>query len=425
MNEKDLHLDVYTDRSIFYYNGKATVFEEGKQSVGAQKRYKKVTEELTKGYLEDLYKVCGQIDTSSLDESTKSLLTTLVDGITSETGRALAGLTFLQITIKSIVPEQSVRLHKGSSRSGSFSWKEGISLRTIDSTFITPFLREKKLLNMNKYGFMMTRSLAENYPYSQLYKAEMRGPFGTWIKIIDLIENTSLDFKALLAYLMSLLINRSAHFKELSDSVLNKLNVLSKDYSYEEVENLLIGFCSSTQYSARAFEVVIHGFMQAYVENGLTDLSLAPMSQMRSANKKYGNIGDIELKDGPIIMEAWDAKYGKSYLYDELNELQDKLLQKPGVKIAGFIVNDFLDLKDEIKEKSDDVSAMTGTEIQLFTFRDWTKYKLKSVSNTMVQQMGMDWLKAVVETFALKRLDIAPIDEPCEKWLTDIGNLLD
>ena len=36
--------------------------------------------------------------------------------------------------------------------------------------------------------------------------------------------------------------------------------------------------------------------------------SLKPLSQMRSANKKHGNIGDIELLEDRQIVEAWDAK---------------------------------------------------------------------------------------------------------------------
>ena len=54
-------------------------------------------------------------------------------------------------------------------------------MRTLDASYSTPFLREYGLLNVNKYGVFMTRSLAENYPYSSFYKAEMRGPFEEWI----------------------------------------------------------------------------------------------------------------------------------------------------------------------------------------------------------------------------------------------------
>lgn len=190
------------------------------------------------------------------------------------------------------------------------------------------------------------------------------------------------------------------------------------------MERLLITFYTDTKYSARAFEVVIHSFMQAYVEERFTDLDLVEMSQMRSANKKHGNVGDIELRDGRQIVEAWDAKYGKTYLYEELGELQDKLESNPGVAVAGFIANDVLDMKDEVLERMDEVSLITGTEVKLFTFREWVQYKLAGIQPQERDIFARKWLFAVVESFARKRLYIAPIDEPCEGWLMDLTRLL-
>lgn len=420
--DKNIHLDVYPSYSVFYNNGNTTVFHEGQQSEAARKRYSFVTECLEKGYLEEMYANCVSFDTHKLDAHFKQLLEELVSSITSEAGRALAGLAFLQITIKSIVPEQSIRLHKGRARKGGFSWTEGISMRTIDSNYNTPFLKEKGLLNVNKYGNMMTRSLAENYPYSRLYKAEMKGAFHTWIEIVDFLENGKLDYKAALAYMISLLINKSNHFKLIADEAIVKAGHYKGTLS--SVQSLLVSFFNSTRYSARAFEVVIHGFMQAYTQNGYTDLELAELSQMRSANKKHGNVGDIELRAGSRIEEAWDAKYGKTYLYDELLELKDKLEANPGVALAGFITNDALDLKPEIIERKNDVEMLTDTDVKLLTFAEWINYKTRLIPSSERSQFAKEWLMAVVETFARKRLEIAPIDEPCEGWLKDLCSFL-
>ena len=423
MEDKELHLDVFQDHSVLHDNGEITVFQEGRQTIAAMTRYSKVASKLNNGYLENVYENCADIDTSDLDKTFKFLLKDLVDGVTSEVGRAIVGLAFLQITIKAIVPEQSIRLHKGSKSAGKFSWKEGISLRSLDRNYNTPFLREKGLLNVNRDGVMMTRSLAENYPYSKLYKAEMRGAFDTWIKIVDELEKGGMNYEAALAYMMSLLINKSNRFEELANNAISKLRQYN-NYTIDSVENLLISFYTKTRYSARAFEVVIHSFMQAYTENGYTDMDLVELSQMRSANKKHGNVGDIELRDGRRIDEAWDAKYGKSYLYEELGELQDKLEANPGVSVAGFIANSTLDMKYEVKEKMEELAIITETEIKLLTFKEWVSYKLENVPVPERNNFAKDWLVAVVESFARKRLHIAPIDEPCEGWLKDLIVLL-
>lgn len=414
------HLDVYLDRYELHQNDVVTTYYEGFQNADTQKRYEKINTKLANGYLYQVMDNLPDVDFTDLSEENKVLLRRLVDGITSEVGRALVGVAFLQLTIKSITPGQSIRLHKGTTRRGSFSWVDGISMRTIDSTYSTPFLREQGLLNVNKFGVFMTRSLAENYPYSKLYKAEMRGPFSEWIDIVDAIEDESMPAMLGLYYLMALLKNKSDAFNSMADEAV-ELASRYKKRSFENVSALMKAFYNDTEYSARAFEIVIHGFMQAMSESHmLGDLDLVPMSQMRSANKKHGNIGDVELKDGHVIVESWDAKYGKPYLRDELEELRDKILSSPGVKVAGFIVDSQVDRRRDIIQRATEISVETGADIQLFSFDEWIKYQTKKIAASQLNKIADRWLIAVVESFAQRRPEIAPIDEPCEAWVRDL-----
>ena len=415
-NSDNSHLDVYLDRYELHQNDVVTTYYEGFQNAATQQRYEKINTALSNGYLYDVMKKLPDVDFAELSEENKTLLKRLVNGITSEVGRALVGVAFLQLTIKSIAPDQSIRLHKGTTRRGSFSWVDGISMRTIDSTYSTPFLREQGLLNVNKFGVFMTRSLAENYPYSKLYKAEMRGPFTEWIAI----EDESMPAELGLYYLMALLKNKSDAFSSMADEAV-ALAEKYGDKSFEGITKFMKDFFNETDYSARAFEIVIHGFMQAMDESHLLgDLDLVPMSQMRSANKKHGNIGDVELKDGRVIVEAWDAKYGKPYLRDELEELRDKILTSPGVKVAGFIVDSEVDRRRDVINKAEEISLETGVEIELFSFDEWVAYQTKRIAKSELDKVAARWLLAVVESFAQRRLDIAPIDEPCEAWVSDL-----
>lgn len=421
--KNEIHLDVYKNRSELHYDKDAVVFYEGQTNEKANKRYAFIREKLDNGFLENIYCNITNYDFSKITLETKRLLDKLVNGITSETGRALVGLAFLQITIKSLAPTQSIRLHKGSNRRNGFSWVEGIPMRVLDNSYNTPFLRDKGLLNINKDGVMMTRSLAENYPYSQLYKADMRGPFSEWISVVDALEEDTIEPLPALYYFMSLLINRSNKFEALADetcAILPKLPTLS----IAQTTSILSDFFNQTQYSARAFEVVIHSLMQALCSERIIELDLVPLSQMRSANKKHGNVGDIELRDGKIIVESWDAKYGKPYLYEELSELKDKLEFNPGVQTAGFIVDSNLMLKKEVTERQTEYSVLTGVSIQLMEFIDWVKFETEGLSEKQKSIIASEWLKAVVETFSRKRIDIAPLDEPCEEWLGDLKRIL-
>lgn len=422
MNEK--HLDVYENRYELHQDNETTVYYQGFQNEAAQQRYAKINHKLENGYLDNEIASITTKDFSELSKENRELLRNMVDGITSEVGRALVGLACLQLTIKSIAPEQSVRLHKGSTTRGKFSWVDGISMRSLDRNFNTPFLRKYGLLNVNRDGVFMTRSLAENYPYSMLYKAEMRGPFNQWIEIVDAIENNTLPAELGLCYLIALLQNRSDIFKQQAD----KACLLAKKFngkSFDRIKELISSFFNTTDYSARAFEVTMHGFYQAMDElHFLGDADVVPMSQMRSANKKHGNVGDIELAENGTIIEAWDAKYGKPYLRDELEELRDKLLMHPDVRIAGFVCDGKVDLRKDIISRRKELELETGTEVHLFSFDEWVAFESGNLNEEQKDCLAYKWLVAIVESFAQKRLKMAPIDEPCDAWINDLIEIM-
>ena len=418
------HLDVYEDRYELHQNDEKTVYYQGFQNEAARQRYDLINKALNENFLDKEIDSISNKDFSELTEENQSLLRNIVDGITSEFGRAIVGLVCLQLTIKSIAPEQSIRLHKGSTSRKKFSWVEGISMRSLDKKFNTPFLRKHDLLNVNRDGVFMTRSLAENYPYSMFYKAEMRGPFNHWIAIVDAIENNTMPPELALCFLFALLKNRSDQFKQQADQACGLTNKF-RDSNFEDIKELIVRFFNTTEYSARAFEVALHGFCQALGEmNLLGDSDVVPMSQMRSANKKHGNVGDVEFTENGIIIESWDAKYGKPYLRDELEELRDKLLSHPDVRIAGFVCDGEVDMRPDIIKRKNELEIETDTEIYLFSFKQWIEFKMCELTPIQKDELGYKWLVAMVESFSQKRLDTAPIDEPCECWINDLISLM-
>lgn len=421
-NEK--HLDVYENRYELHQDDETTVYYQGFQNKAAQQRYALINETFRRGFLDEEIRSIQNKDFSGLSKGNQTLLRNMVNGITSEVGRALVGLACLQLAIKAIAHEQCIRLHKGSTTRGKFSWVDGISMRSLDKKYNTPFLRKYGLLNVNRDGVFMTRSLAENYPYSMLYKAEMRGPFDHWIAIVDAIENNTLPPELGLCFLLALLQNRSDDFRERANNAC-RLTGKYRGKSFTDVKDLIVQFFHATDYSARAFEVAMHSFYQAMDEMHLLgDTEVVPMSQMRSANKKHGNIGDIELIENGIIIESWDAKYGKPYLRDELEELRDKLLTHPDVKIAGFVCDAKVDVRKDIVARKAELETETGTEIHLFSFDEWISFEVNKLAPTQKEELGYRWLIAIVESFAQKRLKVAPIDEPCDAWINDLISIM-
>lgn len=433
----DLHLKVFADRSELVRSGGGTeVFVEGPTDEKARARYQRIKTTLADGYLEEQIRRCreepGTLALNQLSLEQTGLLDKLVSSMNSENGRAIIGLTILQLCVKSIEPAQSVRLHKGGTSRNNFSWRDGISMRSLDSNYITPKLREHDLLRLNKDGFMMTRSLAENYPYSQVYKAWIRGARSQWAAIVEGVEAGELNAESALHYVLSQLLNAAGEFRSLADTTLEILEdckASGKLADRRAVARVIEDHVTNSDYRARIMEIAMHSLVQALeVSDALGNGTLEPLSQIRSANKKHGNIGDIEIFEENQIVESWDAKYGKTYLRDELEELNDKLALHPWVRLAGFVTNEEPERLEELESRRADIEFVHDVSIQIISLEGWVDEQFEralSVGLVNEGQLAECWITAYVESLSLRRLEKAPIDEPCYQWLAALRPILE
>jgi 5'-deoxynucleotidase YfbR-like HD superfamily hydrolase len=421
------HLRVYSNRSVLVLDdGSEFVFEEGKQSELAKARYEQIVKQLQSGWLEQLYgNLLSASEQFELDDESVQLLNRITDAVTSEVGRAVVGLTVLQLCIKCLSPEQNIRLHKAGAT--SFSWREGVSMRRLDAQFITPFLRKYDLLRINKDGLFMTRSLAENYPYTPFYKASIRGAKEAWLTLIDLVEAGRTDSLSALKYLLARLKNRAAAFKQLAEQAIRITEQFLEVYpAYETVQATLLKHIQSSAYPARLLEVGMHSFLQVLEGTGKLSGYLLPLCQMRTANKKHRNVADIEiLDDAGNIVEAWDCKYGKTYLYDELHELGEKLEDKQ-VELVGFVVDTQPDLREEVQSLMREISEATEADVQILSLPDWIelllqRYELEQERDSIARS----WMRAYIGCLCQRRREKAPIDEPADQWVRDWIALLE
>jgi hypothetical protein len=433
MNKVEKHepvLHVYSDKSVLVDEaGVEYQFDEGKTSDEAKKRLVVIKKSLESGFLEKLIIECQtpEVNVENLTLRQIKVIELLVNSVTSEVGRAIIGLCVLQLTVKAIIPDQSIRLHKGGNGTRDFSWKEGIPMRNLDTNYITPILRKYDLLKINKFGFMMTRTLAENYPYSKLYKAGIRGARQEWLEITDEVERGELDSLNALKQLLIFLNYKSEAFQELIKKADNAIALfLSRRPSFNDCLDIIANFIDDSTYSARVFEVAIHALFQVLEGEKCLDGFLKPLSQMRSANKKHGNIGDIEItqSEGNMdIIEAWDAKFGKTYLRDELEELNDKLKFHPQTIVAGFITDKKPNLKSEIINKIEEIELFHDTRIYIMEFKEWVNFQIDK-HDLDKNKIGLLWIEAIGECICQKRRNIAPIDEPTNEWVESFVNCI-
>ncbi|WP_235656750.1 hypothetical protein [Fischerella thermalis] len=266
----ELHLRVYGNRSeLVLPDGTVQAFHEGGMNQAAKARYRRIAVELSNGYLERQIlacrDTCSNLDFSELTQAHRYLLDRLVQSVTSEVGRALVGLTILQLCVKSIEPEQNIRLHKGSTGTRDFSWCDGISMRSLDRQYITPVLRKYELVRLNADGFMMTRSLAENYPYSTVYKANIRGARSEWVNLVEATEKGEVAADVALRYLLSQLLNQADNFRRLALQVIDKLSLFFEATVIDQkiALSLILRHINRSDYAARLMEIAMHSLMQA------------------------------------------------------------------------------------------------------------------------------------------------------------------
>ena len=432
---KTRHLRIFENKSEYHAEreGDIDTFEEGRISNNAKERMKTVKDALHAGYFEDL--IVGiangsdQADPRKITQIAQESISGLVDSLTSEVGRALIGLSVMQLCIKAIAPEQDIRLHKGSGNSSAFSWQEGISMRTLDSGYITPILRKHELLRLNADGFMMTRSLAENYPYTPLYKARLRGAREEWLNLVDDIQSMSSDPRESLKLLISKLHNSATNFQVAVEELLAVAkSSLGANATKEVIKTLIKTHIDESNYAARLLEVAMHSLFQSLLELGtLGSFELKPLSQMRSANKKHGNIGDVELLENNEIVESWDAKYGKGYLREELEELSEKISDHESVQKVGFVTTVSTERQKEISHRIDEIEQLYGIEILIVSFDDWVNDAFeRGMEGDLVSEskLAERWVNNYCFYLGQKMRDQAPIDEPCSEWVTSLRDLI-
>ena len=253
-----------------------------------------------------------------------------------------------------------------------------------------------------------------------------------WVKVVEALESGVLPPLPALQYVLSKLLNLADDFQRLANQTLALVQNWTQEravpLSSQQVLALLKHHMDTSDYGARLLEISMHALMQALAQLDLLGgASLVPLSQMRSANKKHGNIADIETHFGFEIREAWDAKYGKAYLRDELEELGDKLEQHAAVTLAGFVSSVVPERLEELEARWLDLEALSGVSIQILTFEDWIPQKVaQAVSTGRVTEaeVAAEWLTAYAESLSQRRPQLAPIDEPCYRWLESLRDLL-
>jgi hypothetical protein len=301
-------------------------------------------------------------------------------------------------------------------------------MRGLAARYFVKFFSRYGLVAGNAYGPFMTRGFAENYPYSPFYKAELKGPREEWDRVVEGLEGDALDPREGFLFLCSLLSNQSEEFSRLATETMRAVeSFLSTKPTFGEVRDLIATHVRKSPNSARPLEVAAHSLFQAlYPRQPGTPYDLRSLSQMRSANLKAGNVGDVELLQPGTrkVVEAWDAKAGAFTLGEELVALKTKLSANRGVLSGGFLMDRPVVLDSHANGLIADIRRSLGTDVRVVVFEDWANTQ-SSRTGEDPAIVARDWLRDYAGSLCQLRRDLAPLDEPSRPWVEGLKELVE
>jgi DNA (cytosine-5)-methyltransferase 1 len=241
-----------------------------------------------------------------LSQEDKNYLDKVLDY--SEKRKGVLTVLITSLTHKILRPEQDTRKHQTNIAGGG-----GYSGRTIDTKYITPFLKEKRLPAMAESGWL-SRTLEQNYAYSLEYNGKITPPDlkTAFLNILDRVEAHNASPRSYLLYIFQVLI----HQRENRISQIVRREEIS-NFSIDELIDLLVQhFDKSTDVGTARLPVIavfsIYELMIKQIKR-FEGTDLLPLASHTSADFRSGNIGDIEVvrHDDKSPFEGVEIKYGK------------------------------------------------------------------------------------------------------------------
>jgi hypothetical protein len=206
----------------------------------------------------------------------------------AEQNKALLAVLVTLFSHKVFDKEQDIRNHQA-------SIPNGFGARTIDSKYITPFLKSKDFPAMAESGWL-TRAFEHPEPYSLNYKISMKKKSlsKTFLHLVDNVQCNGTSPSDVVVYMFKLLIKQRDErnidlAKPHSLSIAQIISVLEKHFNYKYVGHGASRLPTLAIYAA--YQCMM-GQVARYDDKTLCELESHTSSDARS-----GQIGDIQVNN--------------------------------------------------------------------------------------------------------------------------------
>ncbi|MCZ2200397.1 DNA methyltransferase [Cylindrospermopsis raciborskii] len=365
--------------------------------------------------LEKYYQQAVQlIETQALDQIQKEIKESLdifIERI--ETDKSLTQVIITTLLKKIIKPQQDIRLHMA-------KFPNGYSARVLDTKVTTPFFKRKFLKYANKETAFLTKATRAEiiWNFEEGIKLPLKSKIlvEPFLKLIDKIENQTIDIEQCLVYILSQLYFLCQSHKVVFSETLkvaNSVNIININRVVKMVEKHF-----EEPYSSRLPVIVIFAIYKQLFKTvrRFENKILLPLNVHTSADKH--GYGDIEIRDNDnnpfeileikhnipidrniildIVKKSTDTKIQRYYIlttYKEcfiskddeeyINELILNIKRESGLEIiANGIVNTLKYYLRFVEDYSEFINtyteelvreSLTSTEVRDSHIRTWQR----------------------------------------------------
>lgn len=275
---------------------------------------------------------------------------------------------------KMVYPEQDIRLHKA-------EMAGGYSARRIDTAVTVPFLIAKGLpYNVETHWLSQTLSFAGGFlPDLQLRTVpKSAGP--DLVEVANIIQDASTEKAGLVVTLLLFYMIQERNRGKI-------LLTRPKNLSIDQVLTLLHKHfnCKYKKNAPRLPQVAIYAIYKCLKTSvaRYRDFDLKPLERLKTANRKSGTVGDIDLEHDGRAIEAVEIKFDIPISIAIVTEAMQKI--KAEAVERYFILSTKPPLETEEKEiirLTNTFLKSNGCEIIVNGVYETIKYYLRLLSTT-------------------------------------------
>lgn len=323
-------------------------------------------------FLADAYELALKKSTVSIPSELQGYLDVILKH--SETRKGVLAVTITSILKKCISPEQDIRKHQ-SKMAG------GYSARTLDTSFVTPFLSKFSFPYMASGAGALTRSLEQSVPYGQGYTgaikpSELKPAFDG---CIEYIQTRPCQPKDLLVYIFNELIaqrDRTQNIKLIRPQNLSIKDIICVLNSHFELSKKASNLPVLAIYAV--YELLI---LEVKRYKGCT---LRSLQHHNTADDKSGLLGDVQVDtpDG-YPLEVVEIKHGIKLTTELVDECYAKFSTSAVKTYYLLSTNEKIPEISKISERVIEIYRTQGCQMIVNGIQSTLKYYLRLLSDPL------------------------------------------